>query len=105
MCGHGHRQRPPVAARLRDDVRIGDAERRELHDRLAVHFAAGRLTGAELEERTTRATAARTAGELRALEADLPRLPRSPRDRRRALLYAHAWHATWAVPTSLSIVL
>jgi hypothetical protein len=36
------------------------------------HFAEGRLTRAELDERLTVALSARTAGDLRRLMADLP---------------------------------
>jgi hypothetical protein len=53
-------------------LRIGDAERDEACRALGEHFAAGRLTRAEFDERTTTAWAARTRAELRPLFADLP---------------------------------
>jgi hypothetical protein len=57
------------------EVRAGDDERQATIDRLAAHFRAGRLTDDELEERTAAAHAARTRGDLAALEADLPGEP------------------------------
>ncbi|MFC4531887.1 DUF1707 SHOCT-like domain-containing protein [Sphaerisporangium dianthi] len=56
----------------RDDLRIGDAERDEVAAALREHFAQGRLTHEELDERLDTALAARTAGELRQVTADLP---------------------------------
>ncbi|WP_081690896.1 DUF1707 SHOCT-like domain-containing protein [Conexibacter woesei] len=58
------------------DVRVGDAERAAVVDRLAAHFREGRLDAEELEERTAAANAARTRGDLVRLEADLPAPPR-----------------------------
>jgi len=55
-----------------DQVRISDAEREQAVISLREHFAAGRLTRAELDERLTTALSARTAGDLRCLQADLP---------------------------------
>jgi hypothetical protein len=59
-------------------LRASDADRDAAVDRLAAHGAAGRLDPAELEQRTAAALRARTAGELEALEADLPALPQRP---------------------------
>ncbi|GGK72668.1 hypothetical protein Sme01_07880 [Sphaerisporangium melleum] len=59
----------------RDDLRIGDAERDEVTATLREHFAQGRLTREELDERLDAAFAARTAGELRRVTADLPASP------------------------------
>lgn len=56
----------------RPDHRIGDAERDAVVDELKVHFGAGRLTVDELEDRTARALAARTSGDLVPLTHDLP---------------------------------
>lgn len=58
------------------DVRVGDEERAAVVDRLAAHFRAGRIDEEELEERTAAANAARTRGDLVALEADLPEAPK-----------------------------
>jgi hypothetical protein len=57
-------------------VRIGDAERDEALDRLGEHFAAGRLTREELDERTETAMGARYDRDLEALFRDLPDRPR-----------------------------
>jgi hypothetical protein len=53
-------------------LRIGDAEREEACRALGEHFAAGRLTRAEFDERTTTAWSARTRADLTPLFADLP---------------------------------
>ena len=55
-----------------DRIRASDADRDRVTDRLREHFAAGRLTSEELDERVTAALHARTFGELRRLTADLP---------------------------------
>lgn len=59
--------RPPA-----QPVRIGDAERDEALDKLGDHFAAGRLTREELDERTGAAMGARFDRDLEALFRDLP---------------------------------
>lgn len=53
-------------------MRASDADRDEVVSDLGEHFQAGRLTAAELDERTGRALTARTWGELRELLTDLP---------------------------------
>ena len=53
-------------------LRVSDAERTEVTDRLAVHFGEGRLTQAEFDERAAQAMNAKTRGELRGLFDDLP---------------------------------
>src|ERR1700678_907987 len=57
---------PPAA------MRASDADRDAVVADLSEHFQAGRLTAGELDERTGRALAARTWGELREVLADLP---------------------------------
>ena len=60
-------------------TRASDADRDALVSDLSEHFQAGRLTAAELDERTGRALTARTWGELGELAADLPALrPAAP---------------------------
>jgi hypothetical protein len=54
-------------------VRIGDVERDRAISVLSDHFAAGRLTREELDERVDRAMQARFDADLRPLFADLPR--------------------------------
>ncbi|WP_328320376.1 DUF1707 domain-containing protein [Kribbella sp. NBC_00382] len=53
-------------------VRIGDREREEAVARLGAHYAAGRLTADEHQERVGEALQAKTQVELAALFADLP---------------------------------
>lgn len=59
------------------DIRIGTAEREEAVALLGEHFSAGRLTVDEFDERVSRATLARTRGDLVPLFADLPTAPAS----------------------------
>jgi hypothetical protein len=54
------------------EMRIGDAEREAAVSALGEHYAAGRLTKEEYDERAERAWAARTASQLAPLFADLP---------------------------------
>jgi hypothetical protein len=57
----------------RDDrIRVSDADRERVTDRLREHFAAGRLTREELDERITVALNAKTFGDLRGVMTDLP---------------------------------
>ena len=53
-------------------LRIGDAERTEVADRLARHFSDGRLDEAEFGDRLDRAMRAKTMADLAGLLADLP---------------------------------
>ena len=95
----GPRQAPAVP------VRIGDAERDRAISVLSDHFAAGRLTREELDERVDRAMQARFDADLRPLFADLPR-PQPPAPVRQAHAYpsglALAFAALfWLVPLLL----
>jgi hypothetical protein len=56
----------------RGELRIGDAEREAAVQALGEHFAAGRLTKDEYDERADLAWSARTASALAPLFADLP---------------------------------
>jgi DNA-binding PadR family transcriptional regulator len=61
------------ASRAVDDrIRISDADRECAAAQLRDHFAEGRLTRAELDERIVVTLTARTAGDLRRVMADLP---------------------------------
>jgi len=53
-------------------VRVSDAERTEVADRLAAHFGEGRLNQAEFDERVAQAMNAKTRGDLSGLFDDLP---------------------------------
>jgi hypothetical protein len=55
-----------------DRIRTSDADRERVTARLRDHFAEGRLTRDELDERITAALNARTFGDLRRVLADLP---------------------------------
>src|SRR5258708_34134546 len=51
-------------------LRVSDAEREAVTDRLAEHFAAGRLDQAEFDDRVGRAMSAKTRADLSGLFAD-----------------------------------
>jgi uncharacterized protein DUF1707 len=55
-----------------DRMRVSDADRERVAAKLRDHFAEGRLTQDELDERVSAALHAKTAGDLRPLTADLP---------------------------------
>lgn len=55
-----------------DRIRASDADRERIASRLREHYAEGRLTSEELEERVAAALSARTYGDLRHVMADLP---------------------------------
>jgi hypothetical protein len=55
-----------------EQLRVGDAERDEVTTALHEHFAQGRLTRDELDERLTATLSATTVGDLRAVTRDLP---------------------------------
>ncbi len=55
-----------------DRIRISDADRERVTVRLREHFAEGRLSSDELDERITAALSAKTYGDLRHAMADLP---------------------------------
>lgn len=67
---------------MSDGLRASDEERERAAAQLREHFAAGRLSEDELNERVDAAYGARTAGDLRAVLADMPALPASPATRR-----------------------
>lgn len=60
-------------------LRVGDAERDEAVSALHEHFAQGRLSREELDERLTAALRARTVGDLRKVTSDLPSPPEAGR--------------------------
>jgi hypothetical protein len=61
-------------------MRVSDADRAEVADRLARHFGDGRLDQAEFDDRVSRAMAAKTVGDFQGLFDDLPDLPGDIRD-------------------------
>jgi hypothetical protein len=55
-----------------DNMRVSDADREHVVERLREHFAEGRLKSDELDERVTAALSAKTNADLRGLMTDLP---------------------------------
>lgn len=53
-------------------IRVSDAERNAVAERLSAHYSDGRLDQAEFDERVSRAMAAKTRGDLEGLFDDLP---------------------------------
>jgi hypothetical protein len=60
-------------------LRVSDAERQAVADRLGEHFAEGRLDQDEFDERAGRAMSAKTRADLSGLFDDLPGLNTPPR--------------------------
>jgi hypothetical protein len=95
-------------------LRVSDAERQAVTDRLAEHFAEGRLDQAEFDDRVGRAMNAKTRADLSGLFSDLPEtgapaVPDGPRRRHGhpvlllvllVIVLSAAAHALWwfAVP-------
>ena len=57
---------------MNDHIRVSDADRERVADRLREHFAEGRLSTDELDERIAAALSAKTFAELRRVTTDLP---------------------------------
>ena len=55
-----------------DRIRISDADRNRVAAQLREHFAEGRLSSEELDERIAAALSAKTFGDVRPIMADLP---------------------------------
>jgi hypothetical protein len=55
-----------------DSIRVSDADRDRVTAQLRDHFAEGRITPGELDERLSAALNAKTFGDLRRIMADLP---------------------------------
>jgi len=73
--------RGPAARRARPvdpEMRVSDAERADVADRLSKHYSDGRLDQAEFNERLDRAMKAKTQSDLDGLFDDLPE-PELPR--------------------------
>jgi len=87
-----------------DRIRAADADREHATARLREHFAAGRLTSGELDERISAALTAKTYGELRQLMADLP-APAAPRAAQRPYPAAPPWMARRRGPRLLPVML
>ncbi len=61
-------------------LRVSDEQRERAAQQIREHFAAGRLTEDELNERVQATVRAQTEQELRAVLADLPALPPTPQE-------------------------
>jgi hypothetical protein len=89
--GHMMRLRPDAARWMgpspTTNLRVSDAERNDVADKLSRHFSEGRLDQAEFKERLDAAMSAKTQGDLAGLFDDLPPLatdpPRPPSRRHR----------------------
>ena len=57
---------------MNDRIRVSDADRERVAARLREHYAEGRLTAEEMDERISAALSAKTEGDLRRVTADLP---------------------------------
>jgi len=55
-----------------ENIRVSDADRERVAERLREHYAAGRLSADELDERLSAALTAKTFGDLRKVMTDLP---------------------------------
>jgi uncharacterized membrane protein len=87
-------------------IRASDADRDHVTTRLREHFAAGRLTSDELDERIAAALNAKTHGQLRALMADLPEPAlAAPKATQRPYPAAPPWVVRRRGPRFLPVVL
>jgi len=91
--GHTMRLRTDAArwmgATPMTNLRVSDAERNDVADKLSRHFADGRLDQSEFKDRLDAAMSAKTHGDLAGLFDDLPPLatePPPPPSRRRRLI-------------------
>jgi hypothetical protein len=86
------------------ELRIADADRERAIERLHAAASEGRLDPDELEERVTKALAARTQGELDQLTADLP-TPNVPAPRPDRSLVLRRRTASFLTPNVVCIAI
>jgi DUF1707 SHOCT-like domain len=72
MSAHSSRWARGSTGSANPQMRISDADRAEVADRLSKHYSDGRLDQAEFNERLDRAMNAKTQADLNGLFADLP---------------------------------
>jgi hypothetical protein len=72
MSAHSSRWARGSAGPANPQMRISDADRAEVADRLSKHYSDGRLDQAEFNERLDRSMNAKTQADLNGLFADLP---------------------------------
>lgn len=82
---------------LEPTVRLSDAEREQVVDRLSTALSEGRLDVSDFQQRIDAAYAAKTHGEVAVLTADLPH-PTRPRARR------HRWRRRYGSWFSVNAV-
>jgi hypothetical protein len=93
------------------DLRASDADRDTTVAALREHALAGRLTVEELDERCEKAYAAKTLGELAALQVDLPGVairslrPARPRRRRPWWPGRFAFTSRWCAPADATLTM
>src|SRR5260221_8770143 len=92
-----------------DRIRISDADRERVTSRLREHFAEGRVTSEELDERIPAALSAKTFGDLRPIMADLPDpapvpLPSMPSARWAGRPGALAWRGPRILPLAMIVL-
>jgi Flp pilus assembly protein TadB len=87
------------------DLRVSDAERSEVADRLGRHYSDGRLNQEEFNERVERAMSAKTQSDLAGLFDDLPSLEDNPEvPVRRARRRSHHTALVLALIVVLSVI-
>ena len=101
MSYYGNFGMEPTRAGRGVPVRIGDAERDGAITALSEHFAAGRLSREELDERVEQAMSARFDADLTPLLADLP-VP-APAQPRKAPPAPPAVQLVWALMPMLLV--
>lgn len=84
-------------------MRISDTDREHLAIRLGQHFAAGRLTMSEYQDRLDAVYAARTRADTSKLLADLPTDPQPPDPIARARPPQPRW-APWALTGAICLL-
>jgi uncharacterized protein DUF1707 len=72
MSAHSSRWARGSSSSANPQMRVSDADRAEVTDRLSKHYSDGRLDQAEFNERLDRAMNAKTQADLSGLFADLP---------------------------------
>ena len=72
MSAHSSRWARGATSSANPQMRISDADRAQVADRLSAHYSDGRLDQAEFNERLDRAMNAKTQADLTGLFADLP---------------------------------
>jgi hypothetical protein len=105
----GRTSREHAMGELQPRMRAGDKDRQGVVEQLGRHFAEGRLTVEEFDERVVRAHAAVHLDELPVLTADLPRAPEPQRRPARqsahvpgAFVFLVAMFMTWSVVAAVS---